>query len=81
MKKFRLQRCHKDMEALRCGIRKARQGTRGGLDGQYKRYTHLCKFYLSCYLSLLTEAIPTLDWPVLDNSRVISHRDLQPSSS
>lgn len=69
------------MEALRYGIRKTRQGTRGELDGQYKLRTHLCKVDLSYSLSLLTQAIPTLDWPVLDDSRVFSYRDLQDPSS
>jgi len=31
---------HQDMEALRYGIRKTRQGTRRELDGEYKFYTH-----------------------------------------
>ena len=55
---FRIRRYHKDMEGLRYGIRKVRQGTYGGLDGQYKRHTHLCEVNLSYSPSLLTQAVP-----------------------
>jgi len=55
---FRIRRYHKDMEGLRYGIRKVRQGTCGGLDGQYKRHTHLCEVNLSYSPSLLTQAVP-----------------------